>query len=381
MKSTRRLRILQISHDYAGPFRGVCHQYACAFAGHEVTTLYICGHRNDDVIAQTGGDQVLFFERPSRAMRGIKLRTLFKVAKLFRGQTFDVVVAHRYKPIYLAGVMSYFFRIPVLLAVAHEHRVFKRLSRRRFITFWRRSIICVGVSRSVSLDIEHDCGPLASRGRLITLPHALDVGAASNIYSRRESRQALGVGQGAFCFGTVGRLVDKKEQGVLLAAFRQFLDTCGDVDVVLLIIGAGPEEQRLKRYAQQHAMADRVVFAGHVDDAYRYMSALDVFVLPSGVAEAFGIVLLEAMLASLPIISSDAPGPAEVVGSAALLFRTGDANDLADRLRAVHEMTAAERHRLARAGHDRLCEEYTMDAFRQRVWAIPGIRKMASALD
>ncbi|MDZ7686635.1 MAG: glycosyltransferase [Gammaproteobacteria bacterium] len=59
-------------------------------------------------------------------------------------------------------------------------------------------------------------------------------------------------------------------------------------------------------------------------DAYRLLKAFDAFVLSSGPLEAFGVVLLEAMLARLPIVSSTAPGPVEVVGDSALTFAVGD---------------------------------------------------------
>ena len=65
-----------------------------------------------------------------------------------------------------------------------------------------------------------------------------------------------------------------------------------------------------------------------ISDAANVVSAFDVFVLSSGTAEAFGIVLLEAMQAKVPVISTNALGPAEVVADAGILFKSGDADDL-----------------------------------------------------
>ena len=371
-----RLRVLQISHDYEGPFRSICRQFANAFSGHDVTTVYVCGKADAEVEANSASDRVIFLEQSNRAMRGIKLGTLFRIAALFRKQHFDIVIAHRYRPIYFAGVMSYFFRIPVTLAVIHEHNVFRRLSRRLFITFWCPDIICIGVSDSVSRDIERACGPLLARGRLYTLPNALDIAIEKDMLDGPAAREHLGLPAEGFCFGTVGRLVDKKDYDILLQAFARY---CNDSapEAMLAIVGGGPEALRLQALARDLGIETRVHFTGHVAAAYRYIRAFDVFVMASGAREAFGVVLLEAMLARLPIISSDAPGPAEVVGDTALLFASGRADELAGRLVEARGMETAALAELANAGHDRLLQNYTLDAFRDRIQALPAIRAVA----
>lgn len=94
------------------------------------------------------------------------------------------------------------------------------------------------------------------------------------------------------------------------------LDAMTQLEATLVIVGAGPEEQRLRDLAQAFGVARRVHFAGRVADADlpAYYRAADLFVLPSHLrAEAFGIVQLEAMAAGLPVISTElATGTSEV---------------------------------------------------------------------
>lgn len=86
------------------------------------------------------------------------------------------------------------------------------------------------------------------------------------------------------------------------------IDAIARTNATLLIVGGGPEEQRLRDQARALGIADRVHLAGRVDDddLPTYFGAADVFVLASHLrAEAFGIVQLEALASGLPIVSTE----------------------------------------------------------------------------
>ena len=103
----------------------------------------------------------------------------------------------------------------------------------------------------------------------------------------------------------VGRLSHYKGFEILLDALRHL------PRVSLLLIGGGERADALRAQVRADGLADRVQLAGHVDDAtlrQAYADA-DVFCLPSlDRAEAFGMVLLEAMRAGLPAVASAIPG-------------------------------------------------------------------------
>lgn len=101
----------------------------------------------------------------------------------------------------------------------------------------------------------------------------------------------------------VGRLRYYKGLHWMLDALQQMC-----VPAHLLIVGTGPEEQRLKAQAQAAGLSNRVHFLGEVSDAELplFYHAADVFVLPSHLrAEAFGIVQLEAQAAGLPVVCTE----------------------------------------------------------------------------
>ncbi len=101
----------------------------------------------------------------------------------------------------------------------------------------------------------------------------------------------------------VGRLAREKGLYESLQAVRLAHEL--GVDVRLVVAGSGPEEARLKRYAQALSIASRVTFAGPVfgSDKVKLMAGSDVMLLPS-YAEGLPYALLEAMAAGLPMIAT-----------------------------------------------------------------------------
>jgi FkbM family methyltransferase len=179
----------------------------------------------------------------------------------------------------------------------------------------------------------------------------------------------------SYTFGTIGRLVRKKEQEVLLKALTHSgLEKCCAV-----IIGSGPRLDCLEALAERLGVRERVTFTGHVHQAFRYLSAFDVFVLPSGEKEAFGLVLLEAMMARIPVISTDAKGPREVVGDSGLLFRHGDAADLSRKMIELRNAGEEEVFRIVERANDRLISDYHAGCFRHRFWELPPVKQIESA--
>ena len=106
--------------------------------------------------------------------------------------------------------------------------------------------------------------------------------------------------------GSIGRLDPQKGHDVLLRAIAQL------PGVGAIIVGDGPERERLEDVTRTLGIEDRVVFAGWRSDARDFLSTFDVFVLPSRF-EGFPLVVLEAMLARLPVVATDVGSVGEAV--------------------------------------------------------------------
>ena len=110
----------------------------------------------------------------------------------------------------------------------------------------------------------------------------------------------------------VGRMEDRKGLSYLLRGYHRLRKR--HVDARLIVVGAGPRLREYRRYVATRRIRD-VEFVGHVslEAKLRYFASADVFCAPSTGQESFGIVLLEAMAAGLPIVASDIHGYKQVV--------------------------------------------------------------------
>jgi glycosyltransferase involved in cell wall biosynthesis len=131
----------------------------------------------------------------------------------------------------------------------------------------------------------------------------------------------------------VAHLYSRKGIDTLLEAFARLKGAA-----ILRIVGIGPESRRLERLARSLAISDRVQFLGQL--SFRALIAeyrnASVFALPTS-QEGFGIVFLEAMAASLPIVAGDAAAVPEVVrdGVTGILVKPHDCEAFARALQLL----------------------------------------------
>jgi phosphatidylinositol alpha-mannosyltransferase len=163
----------------------------------------------------------------------------------------------------------------------------------------------------------------------------------------------------------VNRLEPRKGFRVAVEAFG--ILAADRPDAVLIVAGDGEERTAVAGLAPE--VRGRVVMLGNVphDELPPYHAASDVFIGPARGGESFGIVLVEAMAAGLPVVASDIPGYREVVrkGVDGLLVPPSDPVALAAAVREVLDDDALAR-RLADAGRER-ARSYSWDVVAARL--------------
>ncbi len=108
----------------------------------------------------------------------------------------------------------------------------------------------------------------------------------------------------------VGRLAYEKGFDRILKIHKKLIEE--NIDNELWIIGEGNQEQDIRRYIEENNLNNSVKMIGFKDNPYKYMKKCDLFICPSR-AEGFSLVIAEAMILGLPIISTNCSGPNELL--------------------------------------------------------------------
>ncbi|WP_312959570.1 glycosyltransferase [Stutzerimonas nitrititolerans] len=318
--------ILQFCHGYDGPFLDCARQYAALFVGtpYKVCTVYLTGAPSEEVVRGSASDEVLFLGYSSRDVRGLKLRAIRDIRRIAGIRNFALCIAHRFKPVYVALLGT---DLPVI-GVHHAFGDYQRRPRRLFANFYRKRLALLGVSNAVRDDIRAYLPSWPSE-RIETLYNRIDIEAVqAEQVSREAAREYLGLPQDAWVVGNVGRLHPDKDQATLIRGFALALPHL-PTGSLLAIMGSGRLEAALKALAAELGVGEQVRFLGQIANGRRYFKAFDVFALTSD-HEPFGMVLLEAMAAGVPVICTDCGGGREVAEGGGVLFPLYDSQSLAE---------------------------------------------------
>jgi glycosyltransferase involved in cell wall biosynthesis len=156
------------------------------------------------------------------------------------------------------------------------------------------------------------------------------------------SRLRCGASQDTFLIGLVGLLIPWKGQRLFLDAAERLVDELPLARFA--IVGGTPDEclyfeAELKQRIERSKLNGRVVFTGHVGDMDSVYNGLDVVLSASTSPEPLGTMIIEAMTMARAIVAPDHGGALEMIedDQTGLLFKAGDADDLAAKIRRLHD--------------------------------------------
>ncbi len=365
--------ILQLCHGYDGPFLDCARQYASLFSNtrYKVCTVYLTGAPSEGVVAASASSEVIFFDYSSKQLRGLKLRPIAELRKLLSTRKFMLCIAHRFKPAYVALLGS---QLPVI-AVHHGFGDYKRLGRRAFAQVFHSRLSLLAVSNAVRDEIRA-CLPRWAAEKIQTLYNRVDLEELqAEQLDRGLAREQLGLPTDAWVVANVGRLHPDKDQATLIRGFAKAKDALPE-NSLLVILGQGRLERDLKQLAESLGVANQVRFVGQVPLARRFFKAFDVFVLSSD-HEPFGMVLLEAMAAGVPVIVSDCGGGPEVVGSLGIRFPHANAEALAQSLLHTQTMSASAIDEYRSSARERVSQMFSDASASASFWGLPSVKNLS----
>jgi glycosyltransferase involved in cell wall biosynthesis len=267
----------------------------------DVVTLYNRGPVADAIEADGTG----VVDLGMRSNRDVS--ALYKLVRFMRAGRYDVVHVHLYRACVYGRIAARMAGIPVVVTTEHsigDHQIEGRRKtwgvRVLYLATDKLSNVTIAVSEAVRRRLV-DWG--IREGKIRVIPNGLDVDAlVFDAAARRRVRSSFGVPDGTYVVGGVGRLERGKRFDALIAALAPLLGPSRR----LLLVGDGRERQRLRQLADAAGLADWVIFAGERADIGTLLSAMDLFVSPSD-DETFGVAVLEALAAGLPVLYVQCP--------------------------------------------------------------------------
>jgi glycosyltransferase involved in cell wall biosynthesis len=166
----------------------------------------------------------------------------------------------------------------------------------------------------------------------------------------------------------VGRLIYLKGHDLLIRAAPTLRAHVPGVKIAL--IGEGPEEDRLRRLADEQGVADIIVFAGYHKDARRLVDAFDVLAAPSR-DEGLSLSIMEAMAYAKPVVATNVGGIPTLVIDGVTGLVTPPENVVALGKALVQLLTnPQEAKEMGRAGREHVRSRFPLDAMLLRTFSL-----------
>jgi len=308
---------------------------------------------------------------PISMQRGVNIggiKAMRQMIKVFREEKFDLVQYSTPNASFYASVAAKIARVPVRLycqwGIAYvgftgiKRRIFKALEKKicKYSTW-------IEPDSFGNLKFSHDEGLYPEgKGAVIWSGSASGVNLQKFDISRKETwrksiREQYGIGENDFVYGFIGRITGDKGINELLAASKKILQE--QDNIWLMLVGylekTDTVDQELLNWAQNEK---RVLFCGYTDVVEQYLSAMDVYVLPSH-REGFGSAVVEAEAMGVPVIVTDIPGPTDAMirNETGIVVQKENIDSLFDGMRQMQD-DGAMRAEFAQKAHNFALERF-----------------------
>ena len=369
-----RLKIAQLVHDLSVGGAELLAATIARSLRHLFDFTFICTDREGplaDQLRDEGFSVHVLHRRP-----GIDWRCLLRLRRLLGELSFDLLHAHQYTQFFVAATARRQIRPTPILFTEHGRHFPDVVSRKRrlgnrFLLRKRDRIVGVGEAVRDAL-VSHERLPPA---RVEVVYNGVAPSTPITSEERREVRRELSFTDDHVVVMQVGRLDPLKDHATALKAFGAMHSS--NTRARLVLIGDGPERERLEATTGGMKLHDAVQLLGTRHDVRRLWQAADIGLLTS-VSEGIPLTLLEAMAARVPVVATKVGGVGEIVEDehTGLLAPAGNCRALTQHLLTL----AADpqlRGRLGQAGFERMRRHFSLSAMTasySRIYLEMGVR-------
>lgn len=295
-------------------------------------------------------------------------KKMLDIARLIKTEKIDIVYTHLIEANHWGRIGAFIARAPIVCKSEHailpelwikpsfKQRIYRFTDR--VLDYFTDMIVYVSeYQRNVLTNGKHDVS------KHLIVSNAVDQKRFTLSMSKSDLKNRYGFDGSNIIIGTVGRLVRDKGHEYLFKALKQVNDA--KIATQLLIIGDGPEENRLKNLA--HELGINVLFLSMRHDIPELMKCMDIYTQPT-LRESFGIAIAEAMYSGLPVIASNVCGIPEIIqnGITGILVDQKNPTAIADAILDIVK-NPAKADELARRGRESIVAKYTGSIYAEKV--------------
>jgi len=229
------------------------------------------------------------------------------------------------------------------------------------VNLWLKKMICVseGVKNSfVRQGVD--------KSKCVVVYNGIAIETVPNT-SRQDIRKMWGISDENILIGAVGSLIKRKRINDLIEAFAELnnplISPLSKCRLKCIIVGDGPEKDKLQKQVLKMGLQDKVVFTGFQSDAISYINALDILVMASE-KEGLPRVILEAMLMGKPVIACDIAGPSELIvdGETGFLVPVGQTKAIANAMLSLTKDSAL-RDQMGEKAKERVIKNFPVEKY------------------
>jgi glycosyltransferase involved in cell wall biosynthesis len=288
---------------------------------------------------------------------------IMKLARFLRRERIGIIHAHLFEPSVVGLLAGALAGTPMRVLTRHHSDYHTRIGKKWHV---RLDQLCTGLSHKVIAVSDHTARHLlevekAPGEKVSVVMNGIDFDRVkvSGGDARANIRKEFGCEDKRLLI-IVARLHPEKGHHYLFQALPE-IRRRSSKPVRLLVAGAGTFDAAYREEVTKADCGDMVSFLGFRKDSADLIAAADLLILPS-LAEAFGLVLTEALYLGTPIVASGVGGIPEIVsdGVDGVLVPAADSSALADAIVRLLE-DSAERDRLAGAGRDRVIKRFRFE--------------------
>lgn len=279
----------------------------------------------DNMINRINNRDGLKIEYLNREIGSKNLNFLRKYISLIKENKIDIIHCHDKESVIIGSIAKLIYPKLKIYYTVHDTGIYETIGKTNILMHKIFVKNMIAISDAVKKDI-------LSRGikenKVTVIHNGIDFSPYEKIIKQKDEYYNI---------GCVARIQPKKKgQDVLINAIKIVKDK---YPIVRCYFAGGYEEKdksdmdMLKRLIDENGLAKNIFFLGSIDNVPKFLENMDLFVLPSR-QEGFGLVVVEAMAAKIPVIASDIDGPKEIIGDNkyGTLFKSENHIDLANKI-------------------------------------------------